>query len=160
MRERLVVLVAVAILLMAGVGAVQSGYRSSVSESQPEQTVTNETFTVTEGATITLNESNRDDVYVQQSDVTVRQSGTVYEPSGNWSWERGNGTLFVPSGSGLTDGSSANVTYGYHAPTDEQRLTRDIALVPVNALGGDLVFLLGLFVFMAAFVILMRVGGM
>lgn len=161
MRGRLFALVAIAVLLMAGVGAVQSGYRSSVSESQPEQTVTNETFLVSHGSTITLAESNRDDdVYVTESEVTVRQNNQTYPPAGNWSWNRGNGTLDIVSGSGLTNGNNATVTYGYHAPTNEQQLARDVTLVPVEVLGGDLVFLLGLFVFMAAFVVLIRIGGM
>lgn len=158
MRGRLFALVAIAVILMAGVGAVQSAYRSSVSESQPETTVTNETFTVSEGSVTTLSESNRDVVY--NDTVTLRQNGTVFDQSGNYSWLEANGTIQVQAGSGLTDGASANITYGYHVPENEQRLTRDLALVPLEVLGGDIVFLVGLFVFMAAFVVLIKAGGM
>lgn len=156
MRKQLFALMFVVIILFGGLGAVKSGYRTSVSEANPTQSFT-ESFTVNEGSVETFGESNRDVVYNQS--VTVEQNGTKYDSDGNYTWYENNGTLLVQSGSSLSDSQSANITYELNEPQNEQQVARDVGLVPTDVMGGWVVELVGLFMLLGAFVVLIRMGG-
>lgn len=159
MRSRIFALILIVILLMAGVGIIQQGYRTSVRDVNP-QTSVNETWTVNEGSVTALSESNRDVVYVEQREVIVTYQNETVPPDGNWTWNAGNGTVKALSGSTFTDGDTANISYAYAKGSPEQKLTRDIGLFAVNDLGGAFVEVGAAAMLLAAIVVLMRSGGM
>lgn len=128
-------------VFMAGVGMVQSQYQQSVTGAYEPTTITNESFTVNEGDRTVLNESNRDVVYNET--VQVYQNGTEFESDGNYTWTAANGTIFVPNGSGLTNNSTANVTYQFTVPDEQQQLARDVGMIPGIALSEGLLLGLG-----------------
>lgn len=150
MRSALAALVIVAGILMAGVGAVAVQYEDSVLGANDEQTF-NETFTVDEGTVHTFAESNRDVIY--NSTVTVKQSGTLIEQDGNYTWHEGNGTLTVLLGSDLTDGADASNEYQLTAPQDEQRLLRNVGNLPAQLGDGILIALTAAVVLGALYIV-------
>lgn len=160
MRSRILGLILIVMLLMAGVGIVQQGYRTSVRDANPQTAVTNETWTVDEGSVTALSESNRDVVYIDQESVTVYYNNETVPPDGNWTWNAGNGTVRALSGSTFTDGDSANISYAYASGQAEQQVARDIGLFAVDDLGGAFIEVGAVAMLLAAFVVLMRSGGM
>lgn len=133
---RVVAIVGVLVFAFVAVGAVATQYESTVEESQNTTIIANETFTVQTGAINTFVESNRDVVY--NDTVTVRQNGTEIEESGNFTWLAHNGTMRVPPNNEtqLAGGQSANITYRFTEPSNEQRAVRDVALVPLELVEG------------------------
>lgn len=154
---RMFVVVGVAVLLLGGVGALQSGHDQAARETGALDTA-NESFTVDEGNLTGFAESNRTDIVYNES-VTVTQGGQTHEAGGNYSWHSTNGTLRVHTGSALTDNETANIAYGWHTPTEGQQSVESQTTLLTSVLGGPLVELLGLFVLLAAGVVLMRMGG-
>lgn len=154
MLNRIIALVAIVVILMAGVGAISSQYQSAV-RGATDATTQNESITPTNGDTITLAESNRDVVY--NDSVTVSQNGTVYEPSGNYTWNDANGTIAISSSSGLDGNTTAYVDYGFHQPSSNQRLARDVSMLPAQYSGG-LVEVLSAAMILGAVAIMFRVG--
>lgn len=140
---RVVALVGVLVFGFIALHGVAAHYDQTVTNSQPQITVENESFVVTHDTTHAFDDSNRDAVY-NDTAVEVYQNGSqVAASSGdNWRWNAGNGTLYVPSGSELTDGDDASITYRYTEPTGEQKAVRDIALVPFQ-LGEGIGILVG-----------------
>lgn len=155
--SRLIVVVAVAILAMGGVGAVQTSYQDSVTGANTATQVDNESVTIQHGQTLQLAESNRDVVYGEQSTVTVEQNGTIYTAEGNWAWLRGNGTLSIPSNSGLVDNESATVDYEYTEASNSQKLARDVTMIPLN-LGDAIILIVMVSVLLAAVAMFSRGG--
>lgn len=132
-----------AIMLAVGVGALGVQYDDSVTDTGEETDIVNETFTVTNGATIELAESNRDVIYNQT--VTVRNvsdaNDPVVEPSGNYTWHESNGTITINATSTFNDGDTAGIDYTFWVPRDSQTYVRDIGLEPFRA-GDDLMLVL------------------
>lgn len=132
-----------AILLFVGVGALGTQYDASVTDTGDETTVSNETFTVTNGATIELAESNRDVIY--NNTVTVRNVSAaddpVVDPSGNYTWHESNGTITINATSTFNDGDTAAIDYTFWVPRDSQNYVRAIGLEPFRA-GDDLMVVL------------------
>lgn len=157
MLKRVLALGFVAILFMGVVAGVNVGFEDTVRTSANAQVVENESWTVNEGTVTTLDESNRDVVY--SDEVTVRQSGTVYEANGNYSWIQSNGTIRASTGSDLTDGSSAEVTYDYSVPSEQQRLQRDILMFVPGTVGETLIIVLGASLLLGAVALMAGAGG-
>lgn len=153
--ERVLALAFIVIILMGGVGVVQTGYEDSVTGSQPHQAIENETITAQAG-TNTLNESNRDVVYNES--VTVRNSsdGSTISES-EYDWQSHNGTLFVPSGSTI-EGETVDVTYGLTEPANEQQAVRDVSLFP-SSQGDTLTLIGGIAFLLAAIAVFAKMGG-
>jgi len=127
--HRVVAVIGALVIGLLAISAIGAQYETAVTGAQPAQQVTNESFTVDVGTTHVLNESRRDVVY--NDTVTVYQNSTEIDAS-EYRWQPGNGTLFVPSDSALTDGQSANITYQFTEPTGEQRIARDVGLLPAQ----------------------------
>lgn len=154
MLQRLIAVVIVAVVLFAGIGAISNGYESSVRGAY-DATSYSESFNVSGGTLVTVNESNRDVVYNET--VNVSQGGTEVDDS-EYTWYANNGTLFVPSGSTLAN-EQASITYGLTEPDEQQRLARDVGNIPAVVLGGTFVELAGFAALIGAVVVMVRVGG-
>lgn len=139
-----------AILLSVGIGALGTQYDEAVTDTGNETTIENETFTVTNGATIKLAESNRDVIY--NDTVTVKNvsspNDTVVEPAGNYTWHTSNGTITINATSTLNDGGTAGIDYTFWVPSNSQTYVRDIGIAPFRV-GDDLLLVVAV-VFVAA----------
>lgn len=158
MPGRAVIVVSVLVILFLGIGAVATQYQDTVRDTQPLNTIENETFTVSAGDTLSLDESNRDVVY--NDSVTVRQNGTTFDPAGNYTWrgDTGDGQLEIPTDTGLTDGDSANITYSYRVPSESQSITKSIGMIPFE-LAEELALIGGFILMLGALAMLLKGGG-
>lgn len=154
MRRAIATFAVLAIILMAGVGAISAQYNTSVTESTNETAVVNESFTADLGTAVALDESNRDVVY--NDTVTVYNSSTVLvEQDGNYTWHAGNGTLRINASTGqFSQGESGTVSYNYTVPTEEQRVVRDVALIIPGTLGDTIMLIMGLVILLSGLVVL------
>lgn len=118
--QRLIALIAIALLIVVGAQAVDQTVRAT----NPVTQVENETFTP-DGANVTeLDDSNLDKAqYNNTVDVYVDDSGNTVNvnESGNYTWNRFNGTITTTNQSYLDGFSSANITYGYVTVGEQQR---------------------------------------
>lgn len=129
--RRMVGLVLVLVALFAVVGGFSAGFEGAVRDSpdSPTTDIENETFSSSQDTLITLNECcNHTRVYYENDSVTVYNNSSVVEPAGNYSWFKSNGTLRTTDDTEALNDTSANVTYGYYLPSQEQALARDVTL--------------------------------
>lgn len=167
MRGRIMAVAFLAILLFGAVGAVQQGYDEAVRSTGNFTEYDNETFDSTGGQLDTLDESNRDVLYSEEEDVEVwNQStangtnATLVLRAGNYTWYDHNGTVLTKANSYLANVSNTNstITYGTYEPKNEQRLARDLTILPASM--GDAILLIGILaVLMAAVAIFARAGA-
>lgn len=154
MLRAMLLLVILGVVLIGGVGAIKAEYQGSV-EGANDELAYNESINVSGGTLVELNESNRDVVYGDT--VTVTESGSTVDDS-EYEWNEHNGTLFVPSGSSLAN-NEAYVNYSLHEPTNQQKLARDIQLMPANAMGDSLFTIGSIAMLLGSVVVMMRMGG-
>ncbi len=136
-----IVLIAVPVLLVGGIAAVDS----SLEEAGNETTVTDESFEPVGGDTTTLNQSDVDGAIYDET-VTVESNGTTYESDGNYSWDGGldgNGTISVVENSSLSNQSTATIDYGYTKTTEHQRFISGMLGDMFNT-GGLMVIVVGI----------------
>lgn len=146
--SRVVAVLGVFILLFAGLYGLSAHYEATVTESNNQTEITNETFTVQEGELHEFSESRRDVIY--NDTVEVYQNGSEIQSNGgdNWEWRGGTGTLYVPNGSELVDGDDASITYRFTEPTSEQQVAKDVTMQPfrlgegLTLIGGIVLLLL------------------
>lgn len=118
---RLIPLLALAILLLVGAAAGSEAFETSA-----EKRTIDENFSPSPGV-IELEHSNLANVsYVEQvrvrSNVTAGGEEEILVVEGtDYLWHSNNGTIEVLSGSRLSDGGDANVTYAYYAQSSFQR---------------------------------------
>lgn len=142
----LLALVAVALLILLGFNIIGA----AVQEAGTDHTVTNETFTPSTSSYVTLNESNRDDVsYVVEDSVTVHDENGTLVDSGDYDWERTNGTIKAASGGQLDGDANATITYRFAETTENQRQFRGLFTNVLDA-SAVLVFVLGVAVVLGA----------
>jgi hypothetical protein len=118
--ERLIALIAIALLVVVGAQAVDQ----SVRATNPVTTVENESFVPDGGNVTALDDSELANAqYNSTADVYVNDSGTTVavNSSGNYTWIQDNGTVRTTDQSYLDGFSSANTTYGYVTVSDRQR---------------------------------------
>jgi hypothetical protein len=134
--RRLIALVAIALLLVAGAQATDHAVR----ETGDLSTVDNETFSPTGGSVTQLADSERDVSYNLTADVYVNDN--EIEDDGNYSWVATNGTVRTVNNSYLDNQTDANISYGYTTNPEQQQ---DIATTLGFAFGFGrwLVLLLG-----------------
>lgn len=128
MREALFTVLAIMILLIFGLPALQGGLYDSAENTGNETTITNETFTVNHDTITQLNDSDIDRA-VYTDNTTVYQSGSEYEQGVDYIWYRGNGTVEPLSSGDLTNNTDANITYSYHYTTETQNRVTNMASV-------------------------------
>jgi len=127
--------IGVGILLFAGLWGIQAQRTDAVAGNGLQTDIVNETINTTNatGDVITLAESNRGTgtIYDEQVAVELYQNNSSVDPTGNWEWLRDNGTLQITSPTGLntSQNATANVSYGYNEPTDQQAWITDIGLL-------------------------------
>lgn len=154
MLRAMLLLVILGVVLIGGVGAIKAEYQSSV-EGANDALSYNESFNVSGGTLVELNESNRDVVY--NDSVTVTKDGSTVDES-EYEWNEHNGTLYVPSGSTLANGT-AYANYSLTEPTNQQQLARDISLMPSTAMGESLFDVGAIAMVLGSVVVMMRMGG-
>jgi hypothetical protein len=109
----------VAILLVAGLAAVDAG----VAESGDEIDVVNESFVPPASAgVVSLNQSDLSGVrYAAADELTVEdENGTQMVQGSDFAWNRTNGSLEVLAGSRLLGDSIATIDYGLRVTSSEQ----------------------------------------
>ena len=112
--------VAVAVIILGGVAAADAG----LGEAGKTKTITNESFAPADAGNYTaLEYSTLDGVqYADATEITVYdENGTEMIAGQDYDWETSNGTVQTLAGGRLVNDASANVTYGYAAPTQFQR---------------------------------------
>lgn len=108
--------VAVAIMLLGATAVF--GY--STYEGGDETTVVNETFQPADNQTIQLENSNLSNtLYSTDVNVTNTSDTVVFEPDGNYTWNDGNGTIFVEGNSPLANETDAHITYSFSETNQE-----------------------------------------
>lgn len=130
--------VAVAVLVLAGIAAVDAG----VSQVGQKQSFS-ESFTPSAGDVTQLNQSDLDPVrYFDVSNVTVTNaSDVIMAPGVDFEWLQSNGTVQTITGGRLDGDPSATITYGYRTTSDTVRNVTGVAAGGFEA-GALLVFVL------------------
>lgn len=109
-------LVGLALLFLVGIGAVNAAYEGAGTQ----QTISNESFTPNAGNVTTLEHSNLDGVYYDQTVVVRDSSGTLADAGADYVWYPSNGTIkTVPDGR-LAGDTQATIDYGYEATSQVQ----------------------------------------
>lgn len=158
MRERFLTVVILAIVLVGFGMAAESAHRDAVRGSQDVTVVEQEPFQPTAGQVRQLNNSDDDLVFNESDSVTVDQNGTVIESQGNWTWYESNGTLKINQSTAMNTSESANVSYGYYEPSNEQQLTKELSLFFVDTVGATLVEVLGALFLLFAVVVMLSIA--
>lgn len=126
MTERIIALVALALLFILGIAGVQA----AVLDSGQKVDFENEQFSADPGNVTELNNSGLSVVYEQSVTVDkVQNNGdrlTLIEGQ-DYEWIRDNGTVKTLSGGALEDGDTAEIDYGYSAPDQEEQAFGSIA---------------------------------
>lgn len=137
MRGRLVAVAFILIIFGFALGSLQQGYFDAGIEGGSAETQT-DTVAVDEGNVTDLVQSNREGlVYGDIEDVNVSQGGNDFISDGNWTWNQHNGTIRWEENTSLTDGNNADVTYLFAVTTGDQRVIRDLSLIPISLLGDE-----------------------
>lgn len=128
---------ALIMLLMVGVFAAMAvtALSASLEQAGDDTTITNESWSPTAGSVTTLDDSNIDDAYYDESVTVYDDTNDVMSEGDDYIWYPGNGTVKTVTGGALDGDTSATITYGYQLTTDEQQgMASMLAQVP-NAVG-------------------------
>lgn len=147
--SRLIAVVGLAILVLAGASAVNAAFQASGQGYH----VDDESFSPDPGVNQLTNSNIANATY--NNSITVSVSGDTVDSDGNYSWLQHNGTIDVESGSYLANQTSANASYGWVENSDQERnfvslfasgfdvaqllvlvMTAGLVLLTVRALGG------------------------
>jgi hypothetical protein len=119
----IIVVVAVALLLVTGLAAVDA----AVTSAGDETTVTNETWTPDAGNVSTLSASNQDlTQYAPDRPREIQvfdENGSPVASPGDYVWNQDNGTIKAVTGGELDGDASANISYSYSEITQYQAQT-------------------------------------
>ena len=152
MTERIVVLVSLAIILIAGV----TGINAAVKASGPATTVSDENFTPNAGNVTELSQSNVKTAIYDRQVVVLDENGTRMLEDNDFYWHEDNGTLETIEGGDLDGDTSASISYGYNEPGGEVR-----GFASIVGYGMDImsffIIVLGLGVVLGAVRVLRRV---
>lgn len=144
MSRAIAAIMALAVLASGGVYAMDAALETAGSH----ETVENESWTVDIGNATELADSNIEGAYYDDT-VTVRNNTDDIMTEGvDYEWLRHNGTVKALSGGNLTDGNTANITYGYDETTQEQRRLAGLA-GQIPRLLGLMFPLFAVFIFLA-----------
>lgn len=108
---------AVGILAMMAV----AGSQAALETAGEDHTINSETWTPDAGNVTTLDESNRDGAYYNETAVVKDENGNDSEAGVDYEWFAGNGTVKALSGGNLDGDTSATITYSFQQTTEEQR---------------------------------------
>lgn len=151
MSQRIVALVAVAILLVSGAVATSAAF----TESGEQTAVESESFTPDAGNITVLDDSNFPNA-IYANDVVVRNSaGARMAPGEDYVWFDENGTVGTVTGGDLDGEQSASITYSYSEPSENSRGIATLLGYGFNAASG-MILVLGLGVVFAALTVLRR----
>lgn len=137
--SRLIALIAVALLVLAGASAIDS----TLVQSGDQSSIENETWTPDAGNITILGESQRDGAYYNQTVAVYDENDTEMTANEDYRWFSSNGTVKAIQGGDLDGDSSATITYGYSQTTSEQRGFSDTFASGFDV-AGLLVFVLGI----------------
>lgn len=107
------------VLLILAAGAT-AGYSAVLEDSEIEYNITNESWTPDAGNITTLNNSNLE-AADYESTVTVRNQtdALMTEPS-DYTWFENNGTILTNTTGSLAGDTTANISYNYTQPPENQ----------------------------------------
>lgn len=103
--------------------AISGGYalEAALEGAGENHLVVNETFTPAAGSVTQLDESERAGVYYDHNVTVYDETGSEMTAGTDYRWFPGNGTIKTLTGGGLDGDASANATYGFQVPSDEER---------------------------------------
>jgi hypothetical protein len=156
MTQRIIALVALALLFIMGIAGVQAAVLNSGEQANFE----NEQFTADVGNVTQLNNSGLPVVYDESVTVEkVKNNGntqTLIEGQ-DYEWVRSNGTVKTLSGGELNDGDTAEIDYGYNAPDEEESAFATIAGYGIN-FGSFFLIVIGVGIVVGSVKVLRRVA--
>jgi len=141
MRQALFAFIAVAILLGFAIAGFSLSYGDAVRETGDATGVSNETWQIDQGTAVAVNVSGVQDERYSET-VTVRYNNKTVSPSGNYSWDAGDGEITALNDSYLTDGDNATVSYDRYAPEASQNVLISVTGLLSNVTGGPITILL------------------
>lgn len=129
--------VAVGAILFLGLPAVDGEFERTVRDGAVGggATVVNETWTANTSNAVELTHSGKSGVVYNET-VEVYDSTGAEVPDSEYRWYSHNGTLRDKPGGTLTDGETADVTYGWANATNSQQLAKDTADIPLTQSDG------------------------
>lgn len=151
MTERIVVLVSLAIILLAGV----TGINAAVKASGPATTVSGENFTPNAGNITELSQSNVKTAIYDRQVVVLDEDGTRMLEGNDFVWYEDNGTLMTIEGGDLDGDTTASISYGYNEPGGETRGFATVVGYGMNIM-SFFVFVIGVGIVLGAVRVLRR----
>lgn len=146
-----IVAFALAVLAIMGLTAVQA----SLEDAGTDVTVTNETWTPDAGNITTLNDSQINGAYYDDTVTVYDENDTEMTAGTDYEWFPTNGTVKALAGGGLDGDASATITYRYQETTLEQRNIAELLTHVPRTMGMALPVFLVLF-----FLLALRGGGL
>jgi hypothetical protein len=114
--SRVISLVALALLAIVGVAAVQA----AVVETGQQQSVDGEQFAPDPGNYIELENSNIDGATYDPTPVVRTANGQIVQEGDDYEWNRSDGTIKTIEGEAL-EGNTATIDYSWTQPSETQR---------------------------------------
>lgn len=127
MARLVIAIIALAILAVVAT----SGFQAALETAGEDNTITGETWTPDAGNTTTLDNSNIQGAYYNDTVVVRDENGNLSDAGTDYEWNPGNGTVKALAGGNLDGDTSATIHYAYEATTGEQRrMTGMLAAIP------------------------------
>lgn len=98
-----------------------AGFQMALINAGEDVTVVNETFTPSADTVITLDDSNIDGAFYEESVVVYNNSSVEMTEGTDYTWFQKNGTIKPLSGGDLAPDDEGTITYSYQETTQEQR---------------------------------------
>lgn len=129
-----IVLAFIALAILATVGV--AGLQASLEDAGEDYEITGESWTPDAGNVTTLDESNRQGAYYNETVQVYDGNDNPSEAGVDYRWYDGNGTVKALSGGNLDGDTSATIHYSFQQTTQEHR--------QMTALLGNLPRMMGL----------------
>jgi len=122
-----IALIAVGILAATATYAYGETYQTAGDDT----VISGETWTPTAGSVTTLDESNRDGVFYNDTVVVRDQNGNLSRAGTDYEWYAGNGTVKALAGGNLDGDTSASISYRFEEPSrDAERSLAVLSQLP------------------------------
>lgn len=122
----------IAIMSIVVVGAIAVwGLQAAAANAGTDHDITDESWTPDAGNVTTLNHSNLEHTYYDET-VTVHDSnGNLMDVGQDYVWYESNGTIKTVAGGDLDGETSATIDYGYQTTTsDDRALIKVVGIFP------------------------------
>lgn len=153
--HRAIVGIGMLLLLLVAAPALSVQYDQSVTGSQPEANAT-EQFTASPGTEYQA--QNSGEYLVHNESVTLEANGTAYSSPDDYRWFTENATVRITEDTSIPDGQTANITYQYHEPAQEQQYLAQLTSTATRG-GGFWGLVAGMGIMVGFIVVLIRAAG-